>query len=762
MRKRQGVIFGLRLKLFLLVLLGFGLLLSTILLVIRQQAEREANSTIEQSLEQAQVILHTALKSRFDDIYETAQGIASDGRVLPHVIDGDTITLADLSIEFQRALELDILMFTDTNGRVMARSDLPAATGSQLGGRVHLIDAARAGERAQGIMYSRDALHQVVAVPIRDNVDPTLIRGTLALAYRLSSALAEQIQRLTLSEVAFFAFDRLPGGEVVSTTQRYITRPQLGDPLNNYFAENPTLWNELLKRSGPGVQEIDLVLEGEHFHGLLYALERSGGGALGFIATLRSRDELLRPFQLIQHRVLLAGLFLLLIASALAWWIADSIASPIVRLTGVTSAIQDGQYPSGAPPRRRDEVGVLYRAVYQMSNTLREKAELEDYLAGVSEDWSSYDSRISLEGSTDLAALGGADATVRQQREGEGALEPTVRQQREGEGALEPTVRQQERAASSDQTLRVGSGRGDAVEVTVIHEREEADSASGRLAVGQLFADRYQISQLLGEGAMGSVYLAKDRELGEPVALKLIQKSILSADTIELFKSEIRLARRITHRNVVRTYDFGSIGDLQFISMEYVPGFTLGQLIDRRGALEVKTALMMTRQICSAIATAHLEGIVHRDLKPQNMMINRQGILKIMDFGLAMRISRPATATGVELLADSDQSQASIIAGTPNYMSLEQLQGDELDVRSDIYAIGVIMFYMLTGEVPYPKLSSKKRIALFETQPVRRVSELLNTIPLELDEIIGRAMAHRREQRFSSVRELQAELAELS
>lgn len=730
---QRDIRFGLRPKLFLLVFLGFSLLTGTIFLLIDREAEREANAAINRTLEQSRVVLVTAMEGRYDDIFETAMGIAGDGRVLPPVIDGDSASLQDLASEFERVLDFDILMVTDAEGRVLARSDLPAAVGASLRGRSRLIDEALAGQRSQGILYSSSELHQIVAVPIRDNVDRNIVRGTLALASRLSAELGERIARLTNAEVAFLALDRSASGDVTGVSHRYVTRADLGGALDAYLAENRQVWQGLADDAEASTLEMTLPLAGEQFHGVLKTLERSGGGALGYILTLRSRTELLQPFLVIQQRVLLAGIALLVVGSLGAWFIASGIASPIIRLTGVTAAIQDGRFPEAQDPKRNDEVGVLYRAVYQMSDALREKAELEDYLAGLSEDWSEAEHPIDLGDEESIAPLAAAKP------------EPTVQRVPMPAPAL----------AEGEST-----GSGDPSDATTALR-----TPNRWPTVGQVFAERYRIQRVLGSGAMGVVYLADDTELQEPVALKLIKQETLSADSLELFKSEIRLARRITHRNVVRTYDFGAYEDVQYISMEYVPGFTLYQLLHRKGPLDVKMALLLARQICSAVGTAHSEGILHRDLKPQNMVINRQGVLKIMDFGLAQRVRKPAAVARGALdptVRAGESGRSGLVVGTPNYMSLEQFLDDELDGRADIYAIGAIMFTMLTGEVPYPNLTPVQRVKVFENEPVLRLSQRRRGIDPAVDRVVAKAMAHRREVRYQSIRDLQADLMGIS
>src|SRR6266581_195603 len=214
------------------------------------------------------------------------------------------------------------------------------------------------------------------------------------------------------------------------------------------------------------------------------------------------------------------------------------------------------------------------------------------------------------------------------------------------------------------------------------------------LRPGVTFAGRYEVKEILGAGGMGVVYRAFDRELQEPVAIKTLKPEAMAGGTVALdrFKQEIRLARRIAHRNVVRTYDLGEQNGMYYLTMEYVEGTSLKQLIVTRGKLPVAVTLTVGKQLCRDVAVAQAEGAIHRDIKPQNMVVDPSGFLKVMDFGIARLANRPQ---GKGLTEEG----ASI--GTPDYMSPEQLSGMELDARSDLYSAGVVLFECVTGRVPF-------------------------------------------------------------
>src|SRR5438309_63611 len=221
------------------------------------------------------------------------------------------------------------------------------------------------------------------------------------------------------------------------------------------------------------------------------------------------------------------------------------------------------------------------------------------------------------------------------------------------------------------------------------------DSSAGQaLRPDPVFAGRYEVKEALGRGGMGVVYRAFDRELQEPVAIKTLREDALAGDSVALerFKQEIRLARKIAHRNVVRTYDLGEVDGTYYLTMEYVEGTSLKQLISSRGQLPLPVTLTIGKQLCRALEVAHEQGIIHRDIKPQNIVVEPSGFLKVMDFGIARLASRAK---------DQGLTQEGMSIGTPDYMSPEQLSGMELDARSDLYSAGVVLFECVTGRVPF-------------------------------------------------------------
>ena len=264
---------------------------------------------------------------------------------------------------------------------------------------------------------------------------------------------------------------------------------------------------------------------------------------------------------------------------------------------------------------------------------------------------------------------------------------------------------------------------------------------------GDVFAGRYEVIEELGRGGMGKVYKVFDRKLGEDIALKQIKPEVAEEEkTIERFRNEIKFARKIAHRNVCRMYDFGEADGMHFITMEYIPGEDLRCLIRRIGQFTVGKTIHIARQICEGLAEAHRLGVVHRDIKPQNIMIDQHGNARIMDFGIArFHRVRGITDTGV-------------LIGTPEYMSPEQVDGIEVDRRSDIYSLGIILYEMLTGRVPFDG-STPISIAVKQKNEVPRSPREINAqIPENLNALVLKCMEKKPEKRYQNVRDVHLEL----
>jgi serine/threonine protein kinase/Tfp pilus assembly protein PilF len=267
------------------------------------------------------------------------------------------------------------------------------------------------------------------------------------------------------------------------------------------------------------------------------------------------------------------------------------------------------------------------------------------------------------------------------------------------------------------------------------------------LTTGTTFAGRYQIIEELGKGGMGKVYKAQDTELKEKVALKLIKPEI-SADkkTVERFQNELKFARKIVHRNVGRMYDLGKDKGSYFITMEYVEGQDLKSMIRQSKQLTLGTAISIAKQVSEGLAEAHRLGVIHRDLKPSNIMIDKDGNARIMDFGIARS------------LKDKGVTGAGVMIGTPEYMSPEQVEGKDIDQRTDIYSLGVILYEMMAGRVPFEGDSALTIAVKQKTEKPKDPHEFNAQISEDLSRLILKCLEKDKDNRFQSAGEFRSEL----
>jgi eukaryotic-like serine/threonine-protein kinase len=441
--------------------------------------------------------------------------------------------------------------------------------------------------------------------------------------------------------------------------------------------------------SGEG-SALELELNGEHYVARHAVLRSASGNPVGGFVALRSLEQELQAtgYADLRKALLISGGGGLLLALLIAGLTARQVVKPVTILADASRRAAEGDYDAEIPEGGRDEVGTLASAFRRLLADLKDKQALVDFLS------------VSAPGGTRTQMLGSG-------------------------GAYGPTMRLP--AGMADMTM---------------------------LQPGQTFGNRYEIKGVLGVGGMGMVYKANDKELGEVLAIKTLKPEMVKADThaLERFKSEIKLARRIAHRNVVRTYDLGEISGLYFITMEYVEGKSLKDLIKERGRLPVQVVLPIAKQLCRALEVSHEEGVIHRDIKPQNMVVQADGVLKVMDFGIARLATRPK---------ESGHTEAGMVVGTPEYMAPEQLLGDELDARADLYATGVVLYECLVGRVPITADTPIALIAkvLEETPPAPIM--LQPDIPAELSELVSWVLAKDREQRPSSAAELHARLDQI-
>jgi serine/threonine protein kinase len=249
-----------------------------------------------------------------------------------------------------------------------------------------------------------------------------------------------------------------------------------------------------------------------------------------------------------------------------------------------------------------------------------------------------------------------------------------------------------------------------------------------------LIAERYRIVSLLGRGGMGEVFRADDLTLGQPVALKFLPESMIDRSMLERFRNEVRIARRISHPNVCRVYDIGETDNQVFLSMEYVDGEDLSSLLRRIGQLPRDKTLEIARKFCAGLAAAHDKGVLHRDLKPSNIMLDGRGEVLIMDFGLAGLVHE---------IED-------VRSGTPAYMAPEQLVGKEVTARSDIYALGLVLYELFTGKPAFEGKTHDEIMRARRGNTPPRPSTLISDFDPWVEMVIMRCLEEDPENRPSS------------
>src|SRR6202050_406168 len=274
-----------------------------------------------------------------------------------------------------------------------------------------------------------------------------------------------------------------------------------------------------------------------------------------------------------------------------------------------------------------------------------------------------------------------------------------------------------------------------------------AEASIPLLQTGEVLGGRYEILQMLGEGGMGAVYKARDRELDRFVALKLIRGELAANPAIVArFKQELLLSHQVTHKNVIRIYDLGDSDGVKFISMEFVEGRDLRALILERKKFPPEEAVEIILQVCRALEAAHSVGVIHRDLKPQNVMRDKTGRILVMDFGMA------------RTLEGDGMTQTGALVGTMEYMSPEQALAKSLDQRSDIFALGLIFYELLTGNMPFKAESALASLIKRTQERVAPVSDFDHAIPQALSNIVSKCLERDPNMRYQTTSQILADL----
>ena len=601
------------------------------------------------------------------------------------VFDSSLETIGELAKDKSVALSARTVFFLDAAGVLLARSDRPPVEEERRSfrGVAWVAEPIEEWKDSSALIREGKTLALVAAAPVIAG-DPekgeARLVGVVAASIALDEARARELRDLTGGQVAFAA-DAARKGEPPQIEVVAATDQFGGDMLVPALKEDTAALSTLLGEKEP-VGPLDLLVRGERRVVKAIPLLSASGDALGAVVVSRSREEETAAFRKIRQTLLFVGLGVLLVSVPVSFFLGGRIARPLQQLAAGAIAVRDGDLDVKLPSGGSGEVGLLARSFEALVGELREKRQLEELLAELRRR--------------------PVDAT--------------------------------RGVAPTSATASAPAGAGTSLRTQAAGPR-----------VGATFAGRYDVLGVLGRGGMGSVYHVLDRELDEEIALKVLTPEAFAEGThaVQTLRQEIRLARKITHPNVVRTHDLGDAEGDRFLTMEFVPGTTLRELLDRRGALAIAPGLQIAKQLCRGLAAVHGAGIIHRDIKPQNIMVLPNGVVKLMDFGIAR------TADGGEPAPSDGQT-----VGTPYYMSPEQAMGRPMDARSDLYTVGVVLFELFTGRRPFLGQEAGEVMHKHVAAEPPRPTALRADLPEYLERIVLACLAKRPERRPAGATDL--------
>jgi serine/threonine-protein kinase len=691
---------GLTQKILLFTSLLVVALVASSLAFTTLQADRLARENIDRALSETRQVWETFQADRYNKLKLGIRVLGNDPFFKSLIETKDQASILDTLKERNQEIKADFFIATDPAGVVVARTDRPGAQGDDLS-KDPLVTKPIEGEESATVWRQGDRLYHAVSVPMVTGPD---LKGVLIAGYEISEALASDIRKLTHSEIAYL----IPGSD---------GQPQVS--VSSLGPKEPAL-RSALGRGGLGASggaPFELDLGGDRYVGTQVPLKAATGETVGSVLALRSMAEETASFRRFRTSLVLVSLGVMAVALALAYVGASRITGPVRHLASLVEKARNGSYSGAVTVDTRDEIGALARTFNRLLADLREKEQLIGFLR---------------EGITGLRK--GAPPS--------GDRRSGIDRRAAAAGA----------SAASPASALTQLANQATVAIDAVPTQIGTDPAHGGL-----FASRYEVLGTVGKGGMGVVYRARDRQLDEVVALKVLRSEVMKDDPtlLDRFKQEIKLARRITHRNVLRTHDFGETAGTPYISMEYLEGVTLKDLVRSKGALPVGVGLRVAKQVCQGLEAAHQQGVVHRDIKPQNILILPEtGDLKIMDFGIARVSEMEAGASGL--------TTAGTVMGTPDYIPPEQAQGNPADFRSDIYSLGVVLYEIFTGRLPFSGDTVMAVVLNHIQTPPPPPRSLNPRVPPDLEDIILRCLEKQPERRYQSVGEILKDLLDVS
>ncbi len=677
------------------------------LIMASAAARRSADATAQRNLEQAADLVAQLLAGRERSLAGGARVFVQGPYFRTLVAERRRDDILDQTFEAAEQLDARWVFITDGAGTLLAKSDEPSATGDDLG-RVPLVASALRGQVAGGFGVSGDSLlFQATAVPVA--LPGGTPFGVLVATRLVDSTVAADIRSATASELVFFVRDAQGAPHVVASTL-----PDTGtlDESVRLLAGQQTDARGTVAE--PPASRREATIHGVAWTAQASSLATAGGDVIGGFLVLRERDGALTTLAGVRRSLIAAGALGFVLALFAAWFAARSVTRPVRALAVAMRRAADGNYaaPLSATVSDADsasEIGSLARAFDALLVDLRDKDSLS-------------------------ATTAAAVAVDESQREAD------------------------QTDAARATSLHAGAARGPRVRSI---GGTAGRAASGALVQrGDVLANRYRIESQIGAGGMGIVYRARDRVLGESVAIKLLRPEIVATDSIarEQLREELRVARRITHRNVVRTHDIGESDSVPFLTMEYVEGASLSTVIRVRGSLPVPAVLSLARQLMRALTAAHEQQVVHGDIKPQNLLLGPNGVLKVTDFGVARVIRNAQRAPGV-MAPTGEQVTGRVggaIIGTPEYLAPELLIGSAATVAADLYAAGIVLHECLVGSTPYgadtpmaflaSKLSESHAVRSRPTAVVASEARAAHGVPAAVESLVAQ-MTHAEPER---------------
>lgn len=636
------------------------------LVVASYSARRATREAERRGLEQAADLTAQLLAGRGRSLAGGARVFVQGPSFRALVAERQHDDILDQAFEAAAQLGADWVFITDEQGNLLAKSDEPGVRGVSMSG-IPLVEGALEGRTTFGFGISRDTLlFQTVAVPIV--VPGAAPVGVLVATKLVDRQMALDVRAATGADIVFYALDTRGRPHVAATSLDSVSHAAAALPAatpNEQPAVIGAGADSALPTTGPRAARTAVL--GRTPYALQGAtLTTSGGEIIGGFIVGHPESATSEQLAGIRRSLLIAGLLGLVLALAAAWSLARRVTRPTRALATAAAYALEGEY---------DEAALI-------------AAEAS---AGAP--------------SAEVAALGAAlTAFLQELREKQalGALVDRATPSETTPNDLSPD--------SSDERARVrvrASGRTRTPLAPQLSARHGALTLpTGALAPGVVVAERYEIQDVIGVGGTGIVYRAVDQTLDDVLALKMLRPELLADDprAREELKQELRLTRRVSHRNIVRTHDFGVSRGAPYLTMEYVEGTSLAAVLGRRGTLPTAVVLALARQLMRALDAAHDQGVMHGDVKPANLLLSSDGLLKVTDFGVASLVRRPASSAASKKSADDVAGPprlAGAVVGTPEYMAPELLLGGRPDIRTDLYAAGMVLHECLTGATPF-------------------------------------------------------------